>query len=149
LSKLAGSYLGEDHNILLEDVPYGIGSQFQTKPVLRLQGILINELREFTDRILFVNPSTWQRSYPGVSSGEKASREDAARRAAEELGYTPPPLVEEWTAMCQRENKKVLKKDTNPLAKNETDYIDAYLMGHWALQQKDIRSLSGVQPSMI
>ena len=53
--------------ILIEDVPYGISSQAMVKPVLRLQGILLLALHRFMDKILFVNPSTWQKEYPGVA----------------------------------------------------------------------------------
>lgn len=145
----------EAHWTLIEDVPYGIKGQFQTKAVTRLQGMIIFALLDAgvdLSKVAFVNPSTWQRNYPGVASGEKTAREAAARRAAAERGYTPPPLVDNWIEVCEAEGKRVLKKDTNPLAKSETDFIDAFLIGDWASKFdsfSDILELSGVQPVMI
>lgn len=137
--------------ILIEDVPYGISSQAMVKPVLRLQGILITILHRYLDRVVFVNPSTWQKTYPGVARGKSEDRVEAARQAALALGYSPPDLVAQHIASLP-EGAKVLKKHTNPLAKSMTDYIDAFLMVRWAFTfetQEEFLAQSGVQPVFI
>ena len=137
--------------VLIEDVPYGISSQAMVKPVLRLQGMLIHALisGKYEDKALFVNPSTWQKTYPGVARGKKEEREAAARQHALDLGYTPPSLVQNHIDSLP-EGAKVLKKNTNPLAKIETDHIDAYLMAHWGQKYADeLAGMSGVQPIFI
>ena len=134
--------------IVLEDVPYGISSQAMVKPVLRLQGVLILALSQHLDKILFLNPSSWQKYYPGVARGEAKARVEAARQAALSLGYSPPDKVQEYIDSLP-EGSKVLKKNTNPLEKVMTDYIDAFLMARWVLSVDDIRNISGVQPVSI
>lgn len=136
--------------VIIEDVPYGISRQAMIKPVLRVQGILIGALARWIDQILFVNPSTWQKTYPGVARGKEADRIEAARVAAAKLGYTPPDLVGDYVDSLP-EGAKVLKKHTNPLEKTMTDYIDAFLMARWVLSftPEELRSQSGVQPVFI
>lgn len=130
--------------ILIEDVPYGISSQAMTKPVLRLQGSLILALRHHLDKVYFLNPSTWQKEFLGVARGKPAERVEAARMHAERLGYSPPDLVEAYKATVP-EGKKILKKNTDPLAKVMTDYIDAFLMSEWAMERNGDFNISGVQ----
>lgn len=137
--------------VVIEDVPYGISSQAQVKPVLRLQGMVIGALADKLTQVVFVNPSTWQKHYPGVSRGPSGDRVEAARQHAAHLNYSPPDLVQRYVDSLP-EGTKVLKKHTNPLAKVMTDYIDAYLMADWAHQYEDINALleeSGVQPAFI
>jgi hypothetical protein len=146
--------------ILIEDVPYGISSQAMVKPVLRLQGILLLALHRHFSKILFVNPSTWQKEYPGVARAPKGMskaegekfRIEAARKAAEERGYSPPDLVAQYVASLP-EGTKVLKKHTNPLEKIQTDYVDAFLMSDWALTLGSFEAVanqpSGVQRPII
>lgn len=137
--------------VIVEDVPYGISNQSMVKPVLRLQGALLHAFSDILDTVVFVNPSTWQRKYPGVARGDKADREEAARSHAEDLGYAPPDLVQEHIDGLP-EGAKVLKKHTNPLKKAMTDYVDAFLMSDWARSfpsVDDLRAQSGVQPPNI
>lgn len=150
----------QPHLILIEDVPYGISSQAMVKPVLRLQGILLLALHRHIGKILFVNPSTWQKEFPGVARAPKgltkaqaeASRIEAARVAAEKAGYAPPDLVAQYVASLP-EGAKVLKKNTNPLVKQMTDFVDAFLMSEWAISLGSFEAIanqpSGVQPPMI
>lgn len=155
LAKLVGGIAPRhDIHILIEDVPYGISNQAMVKPVLRLQGMLIHALGNV--EFYFINPSTWQKEYDGVSRSPKGlsktegakARIEAARLAAEKLGYTAPDLVAQW----QQENPdlKPLKKYTNPLEKNMTDYVDAFLMNDWLQRHvDDYKTLSGVQAPLI
>lgn len=138
---------------LIEDVPYGISSQAMVKPVLRLQGIIIKALidKNLLGSTLFINPQSWQKTF-GINPREKpAVREETARLAALEFGYAPPDLIGQYTSSLP-EGTKVLKKNTNPLAKTMTDYIDAYLMGRFVLRQGqfgDLAKMSGIQPPSI
>lgn len=136
-------------SVVLEDVPYGISSQAMVKPVLRLQGIIIRALGDkgLLQHALFLNPSTWQNTYPGVARGPAKDRVEAARQAALSAGYTPPDLVAQYVASLP-EGTKILKKNTNPLEKVMTDYIDAFLMARWVLRQGafgDLIKVKGVQ----
>lgn len=140
-------------HILVEDVPFGISSQFQTKPVTRLQGMLMYAMdRDF----YFVSPSQWQNSYPGVARAPKGMTKNAAdkyrieqaRKHAEDLGYSPPDLVAQW--QIEHPDLKPLKRYTAPLEKSMTDYVSAYLMSDWLMKNVDTyTTLSGVQISNI
>jgi hypothetical protein len=125
------------------------------KPVLRLQGMLIHALKDF--EFYFINPSTWQRDYPGVARSPKGltkvegakARIEAARVEAQALGYHAPDLVQQYIDSLP-EGAKILKKNTAPLEKNMTDYVDAFLMNDWLQRHKDdYKTLSGVQAPMI
>jgi hypothetical protein len=140
-------------HILVEDVPYGISNQAMVKPVLRLQGMLIHELGS---SFYFINPSTWQKEYEGVSRAPKGMtkaegakyRIEKAAEHAKNLGYEAPDLVQQW--IDENPDKKPLKKYTNPLDKARTDYCDAFLMNDWLQRhQDDYTTLSGVQPAFI
>lgn len=141
-------------HILVEDVPYGISSQAMTKPVTRLQGMLMHELDQ---DIYFINPATWQKDYPGVGRAPKGLtkteaakyRIEKASEYASQLGYEPPNLVQQYIDSLP-EGAKILKKFTNPLEKNMTDYVDAFLMNDWLARHVDeYTEISGVQISMI
>lgn len=137
--------------VIVEDVPYGISQQSMVKPVLRLHGVVMVLLHPWLDRMLFLNPSTWQKEFPGVARGDAKDRVAAAASHAEQRGYLPPDLIAAYVASLP-EGTKVLKKHTNPLAKVMTDYIDAFLMSEWVLSHEGIASiygLTGVQPATI
>lgn len=163
LAKLANAVKRWDPElIIVEDVPYGVSSQAQTKPVTRMQGILIAVLHQWLDRVYFLNPSTWQKAYPGVGSIPRGMpkmtqtqkdqfRIQKAQEYAAEFGYTPPDLVAAYVASLP-EGAKVLKKHTNPLEKSMTDYVDAFLMSHWVYSfdsLDEVKTLQGVQPAWI
>jgi hypothetical protein len=138
--------------IIVEDVPYGISSQKMVKDILRLQGMLIAELwREAClEKTLWVNPSTWQKRYPGVSRGKPEERIEAARAAAAQLDYYAPNLVQKYLDTVP-EGKRPLQKFIKPLEKQMTDHIDAFLMGNWAheLGEEAMRKLSTVQSAVV
>lgn len=142
-----------DH-ILVEDVPYGISNQAMVKPVLRLQGMLLSALEGY--EVYFINPSTWQKDFPGVGRAPKGLtkaegakyRIDKAEEYARSLGYEAPDLVAQW----QKKNPdlKPLKKYTGPLEKSRTDYRDAFLMNVWLERHvHEYKTISGVQPAFI
>lgn len=138
--------------ILIEDVPYGIGSQAQTKPVTRLQGMLIYKLvttSKVKGEVYFINPSSWQKFFPGVARGPAADRVESARIHAKRLGYTPPDLVQHHIDALP-EGAKVLKKHTNVLAKVMTDYIDAFLMTEFIkMHDGEVTGQPGIQPPFV
>jgi hypothetical protein len=142
-------------HILVEDLPYGISQQGQTKAPTRLQGMLMMAVDE---DFYFINPSTWQKDYPGVARAPKELkltkaeslkyRDAKALEHANNLGYSPPDLVAAW----QEANPelKPLKKYTNPLVKQMTDYVAAYLISDWLIRHKDEYTTTvGVQIAMI
>lgn len=147
---------------LIEDLPYGITSQAQTKPVTRLQGAVMAYCHPVLDNVLWVNPSSWMSMFPGVQRAPKGltksqsdkARIEAARQHAEDRGYAPPDLVAEYAASLPP-GTKVLAKHTTPLLKTQTDYVSAFLIGEWALSilreggREALLKTSGVQPSMI
>lgn len=144
----------EDTHLLIEDVPYGISNQAMVKPVLRLQGVLLHALQGTPS--YFINPSTWQKDYPGVgrapagmskTEGAKFRIEKAAEYA-KALGYEAPDLIAEW--QIKNPTLKPLKKYTAPLEKARTDYTDAFLMNDWLRRHvHDYTTLSGVQAPSI
>lgn len=146
---------GHTVHVLVEDVPYGISNQAMVKPVLRLQGMVILAMDD--SEFYFINPATWQRDYPGVArapkeikskSAKDAYRAGAAAKHALDLGYSPPNLVAKWQA--ENPDTKPLKKYTNPLEKNMTDYVDAFLINDWLVRHlDDYKTISGVQPPLI
>lgn len=130
--------------IVIEDVPYGLSKQFMVKPVLRLQGQVIQELMRsaLLDRTVFVAPATWQRAQ-GVWKVKPADTADAARVK----GYEPPDLravhAHEIPAKGP-ERTKILSS----LRKSTTDYVDAFLIADWAADHTldDLLNMQGVQP---
>jgi hypothetical protein len=143
---------------VIEDVPYGISSQAQVKPVLRLQGIFIAVLHPALDRTLFLDPSRWMSMFPGVQRAPKGltkteadkARIEAARLHALERGYEPPNLVQRYIDSLPA-GTKVLKKHTAPLEKSMTDYVSAFLMSEFirSMSEEDFRALQGVSPAYI
>lgn len=150
LTQIAGAFKVD--LIIVEDVPYGISSQAMTKNVLRLQGMLIAGLWRvgLLEKTLWVNPSTWQKRYPGVSRGKPEERIEAARAAAAQLGYFAPNLVQDYLSSVP-EGKRPLQKFIKPLEKQMTDHVDAFLMGNWAheLGEEAMRDLSTVQSAVV
>lgn len=146
--------------VVVEDVPYGISSQFMIKPVLRLQGALVTYLTAYNalDRALFMSPSTWMKEFPGVqhaprgmtkAAGDK-HRIEVAAHFAKEAGYEPPDLVSEYVDSLEP-GKKVLKKNTNVLEKSMTDYVSAFLMSEYsrAFSFTELLALPGVSPATL
>lgn len=144
--------------IVVEDVPYGISNQNMIKPALRLQGALCAYLtaRNALDRTVFMSPNVWMKDFPGVShsttkglskAASDQERIDTAAFHALQAGYTPPDLVGAWEAECREVGRKILKKDTNPLAKSMTDYVSAWLMSEFTRRftLTELRVMPGVQ----
>lgn len=131
--------------IVIEDIPYGISSQAMVKPALRLQGAILSYLIALKSdaRTVFMSPDVWMKDFPGIrhattkglsKAASDQERIDTAAFHAERLGYLPPDLVGEYESQCQIDGKKILKKNTNPLAKSMTDYISAWLMSEYSRQ---------------
>jgi hypothetical protein len=142
-------------HILVEDVPYGVSSQAMTKPATRLQGMLMHAMG--TIEFYFINPSTWMKDYEGVARAPKGMtkaeslkyRDAKALEHATRLGYEPPDLIQKYKDSLP-EGTKVLKKNTDPLAKSMTDYVMAFLINDWLQRHVDeYKTLTGVQPPLI
>ena len=144
--------------VVIEDVPYGISSQAMVKPVLKYQGIFLAVMHPVLDKVLFCVPSTWMKAFPGTQRAPKGLsksesdkyRIEQARQHAEELGYQPPDLVQEYISSLP-EGTKVLKKHTDPLEKSMTDYVSAFLMNEFVRRHtaEEFRALQGVSPAYI
>lgn len=116
--------------IVVEDLPHCIPYRVQVKEVSRLQGRLVHEAKYYGlfDRILFIPPATWQRSYEGVFR-QGAS---GARDAAANLGYEPPDLLDGNERFPFQELKgKERTKIRNAAKKVMTDYVDAFLIANY------------------
>lgn len=150
---------------LIEDVPPNPAyTQAMTKPVTRLQGVIMAFSHAVIDDVLWVNPSTWMGMFPGVQRAPKelkltksqsdAYRIEEARKHAEARGYTPPDLTVEYLITVPP-GKRPLRKHLEPLEKNMSDYVSAFLIGEWAIPifQNEGRAafdnIVGVQPSLI
>jgi hypothetical protein len=131
--------------LIFEDVPYGLSKQFMIKPVLRLQGIIIHALgmANLIEKTVFLNPATWQRSFEGVFGGKAAG----ALAAAQVFGYNPPDMLIVHADEVPEKGKDRAKVRAQ-LKKASTDYVDAFLMGRWAIEFSSIEEMlqkSGVQ----
>lgn len=134
----------------IEDVP--IAAKWQVDRAYRLQGVGFAVCWTYLERMVMVQPSSWQKHWPGTGSVPKAIkaelpkrqwdawREEQMRLAALSLGYVPPDLVADHRALCEAEGRKVLVKDTKPLAKNMTDYVAAYLISEFC-QKRGLATL--------
>lgn len=131
---------------------------------LRLQGIVALACHPYiaNDTFRLIQPQTWQKEFPGVGRAPaeipKAQKDRwRAERAAEHalnLGYEAPNLVGQYIAelkLREGENAKVLKKHTNPLDKQRTDYVDAWLINEWCQRRtrEQIDATQGVTPFLI
>ena len=145
---------GHEVHVLVEDVPYGVSSQAMTKPVTRLQGMLMLAMDRY---FYFISPTTWMKDYEGVARAPKGMtkadslkyRDAKALEHAANLGYNPPDLIQAYIDSLP-EGTKVLKKNTNPLAKSMTDYVMAFLINDWLVRHEDeYTTLTGVQIALI
>jgi len=118
-------------NIVIEDLPHRVPFRVSVKEVLRLQGRLIHEIDGYgeLDRVFWLPPAVWQRSYDGVWRKGVAG----AREAAASLGYEPPDLLSDDVRFPYKELKgKERTKIREAAKKLMTDYVDAYLIAEWA-----------------
>lgn len=167
IEKTVGWVLKRDAQLfLVEDLPPHVPPSQVTTTVCRLQGAFILEAAKvgILERMLFVQPDTWQQHFPGVGKGwhpkvdkqprtriTPEERYAAARAAAEDCGYIPPMLAAEYVLDRATDGQRVLKSKIKELEKQETDHIDAFLMGRWVLDlgEDAIRQLRTVtEPSL-
>ncbi len=155
---------------LVEGLPYGLQQLGMILPPARFQGLVMMACNQTLDDLRFIDPSRWMRGFAGVKELEKHEKDELAAmglskaqlkaqtqirreanmlRHAAEAGYTPPDLVQQY--IDANPGKKILKKDTNPLVKNTTDYVAAFLIGQFALRytKDELFALQGVDFPMI
>jgi len=135
--------------VVIEDVPYGISSQKMTKPVTRLQGVLISKLANVNmlERTVFLDPARWQRELD-IYGKEGKKR---AHHLATSFDYHAPDTLElhrpDWDDdRLTGRQKSSIKAD---LRKLQTDYDDAFLIAKWTAMQTDLRAVQGVQEPSI
>lgn len=118
--------------VMVEDLPYGLSKQFQTKPATRLQGIVIRAMYDqgLLSKTLFVNPIEWQKKFKVNKGGGSTPRE-----VAERLGYTqrlPIEMYADQIPPLGKEHSKQRAKVRAQLKKASEDYDDAFLIAVWS-----------------
>lgn len=151
LAALIVSHGSDADWIVLEDVPFGINSQAQIKPVLRLQGVLIHALGAagLLEKTIFLGPSYWQRTFEGVWRGGKDGAEAAARQRGYDLAPDMLTLHADDIPPIGDKRRAKVRAD---LRKATTDYYDAYLIARWGLANARLGPLTaaaGAQPAFI
>lgn len=107
--------------MVVEDLPHRLPFSGLVKTVCRIQGRLVGQmsLYDCIDRVLFVPPAEWRKTYKGL---ERGTGPDAVLPVAASLGYTPPDLSE----------RAAIKGGKAIARKVATDYAAAFLIGRWA-----------------
>lgn len=132
--------------IVIEDVPYGISKQSMIKPVLRLQGRIL-QARDEADLgipLLFTTPDYWMRHFHlfGSKSADQLS-------CAAEFGYEPPDVKSMHEAKLGGLRGTSRSAMMATLRKAKTDYVASYLIARWAWdvldESGDLRSAKGIQ----
>lgn len=132
--------IAKDYDVVLamvEDLPYGISKQFQTKPATRLQGIFIKSFHDLRllDVLYFVNPIEWQKTFEIHRAGA-----EGARAAAQKLGFdqrVPIEMYADDIPPLGKEHSKQRATVRAQLKKASTDYDDGFLIAFWtALEHK-------------
>jgi hypothetical protein len=131
--------------LVIEDLPQShILFTGIVKSVCRTQGRIIHSLSsEELTRTFLVPPAVWQRHYPGVFRGPLS----AAKDTAQELGFTPPDLLQDKRGLYEDLKGLPRQKVRARLKKISTDYVDAFLIMKWAqdvLCEHPLRSVSGI-----
>lgn len=131
-------------SVIIEDVPYGLSKQFMIKPVLRLQGavMLALDLAGLLEQTVFLNPSTWQRTFEGVYKGKEAG----ALAAASLFGYSPPDMLLIHDSEIPAHGKDRARVRAQ-LKKASTDYVDAFLIAKFTLTFSGVPEMLG-KPGM-
>ena len=109
--------------LVVEDIPHAVGFRKLVKHVCQLQGRIVQAMANVgaEDKVVFVPPQLWQMHFPGVYRGKA----EGALKAAESLGYTPPQLL----------TPELHGKYRMDARKTMTDYVDAFLIGRWAVSK--------------
>lgn len=158
---LIGRNAREAEFTLVEGLPYRIERQAMILPPARFQGLIMMCCHKSLDDLRFIDPARWMRGFDGVYSLPKEEakgmtkleiqrkREANMLQHAKNHGYEPPDLVQEY--IDANPGKKILKKDTNPLAKNMTDYVAAFLISQFAIShtKEELFALQGVDYPLI
>lgn len=114
-----------DPLMVIEDLPHGLGISRTVRDVYRLQGMIIQQVKNYHDenRIVFIPPMLWQSSFKplGVKPGDKKAIKAAAE---EKYGYTPPQLL----------HKDLHGIDRQHARKTMEDYVDAFMISRYMLE---------------
>lgn len=108
--------------LVIEDLPARLPFMTNVRDVCRLQGRIVERMwvHGAVDKIMFVQPATWQAHYTELGMKRGAGPAVVVPVAAQ-LGYTPPDL----TARTGKGERATARKVA-------TDYCAAYLIGRWA-----------------
>jgi hypothetical protein len=117
--------------IVIEDLPHRLPFASLVKTVCRMQGRIVQlaDDNRVLDRIIFIPPALWQRTFDGVWRG----KEVGALAAANKLGYEPPDLLANDPRFeLEGLHGKPRAKVRNAAKKSQSDYVDAFLISTWA-----------------
>lgn len=114
--------------LMIEDLPARVPWMTTVKDACRLQGRIVERMSNLgaLDRVMFVQPATWQEHY-GLKRG---SGPGAVVPLAARFHYQPPPLGHRCAISIR--TRKPLASEVKTAAKVATDYCAAYLIGRWA-----------------
>lgn len=123
--------------LVIEDIPHQMRFDTITKATARMQGRILDRVwyvagQRGLDKVLFIPPSLWQRSWGKDSGLWRAKPEVYAQFAKDTYGYEPPDLLELCRHRYEDLHHKERQDERNALKKLMTDYVDSYLIAQWA-----------------
>lgn len=126
--------------LIIEDVPFAVGSFESAKDAWRLQGRLIERMKVYgqQEKLLFIQPMEWQKHHKVVRQGD----EGYALCAREKFNYLPPNLIitcaSDFTSLHGKERANV----RGQYKKLMTDFVAAFLIYQWAFAVGEEKMLS-------
>lgn len=120
--------------LIVEDLPHGLNNASLIKDVSRMQGRIVQRMVEHKalDRVLFVQPNTWQ-SALGVNRKTPQETEEVALA----LGFEPPTdLLTRYEYLYRDLKGSERQKIRERCKKVRSDYVDAFLIYAFAVKLK-------------
>ena len=119
--------------VILEDVP--VTRTMATKPLLRLQGVLIHELMKRQIPYELIMPRTWQSAYKYRASELTTAQKKYKKKLETMMPYKNLKKTKQASLLAV---KKLFRKELD-----NDDLADAILIGHYAVNNIDINSKKG------
>jgi hypothetical protein len=118
----------EDSFIVIEDMPFNVGQTKTVRDVYRLQGRILQHLKEYgyEKYVVWIPPALWQYHFKplGMTSGNKKAAKEIATT---HYGYSPPELL----------HKDLHGVDRVHARKTMEDHIDAFLIARYMFELKE------------
>ena len=116
--------------VILEDVP--VTKTMATKPLLRLQGVLIHELMKRQIPYELIMPRTWQSAYKYRASELTTAQKQYKKKLETTAPYKNLKKTKQASLLAV---KKLFRKELD-----NDDLADAILIGHYAVNNIDINN---------